>query len=728
MLRRRLAKEADFSVPTLTMTVLIAYWMFLPAHLSAFEPSKAFAIDIVCLFTLVNMALQGDARTLGVSLRLWWTASAPWQRTGAVALIALALEIVLSTALSLVPRTSLAGTLNRGQGTAHILLVAGMVATAWPNLARGRSFTGVLGALAVGGVIPAVITITQAWGYDPVSGTALQLDRPTATFGNAVILGSMVAVSALAAAELALASSSSRHIVPSSTAAEGGSFTGLPRADDASRVNPNQLSLEISRRILHIRRVVITLGALLFPATLVLSAIEPDCRWVVFPACIASAGSVSNWLLARGGSTQAKGATTAWICVAILCLVAVGLSRSRGPIIALGAGTAIRVAVHELVTGAKRSRAFSRALGVGLVLVTVTVLFGAIGPIAGLIEQKGIMAKRPDAETVVAGQIAITLRDSWSTRLDVAGRAISIYRTGRGQIDETIASRAGLTVGMQRQDIQDLILAGSVDPYPREIRRAFGFGPDSQAMILGIDGAGLTFDRAHNAVLDVLITLGIAGLGLMAIAGTSVMMRARTLTCDAASRLDGSGSLLGMWTVIGLSSLTGVDSTGQSLVTWVLAGAALAQISKTDTRYLEWAKPDTHASTHRQNGVRRSVSREASLTVWTLFGVILMVATWGLPETSANNPMRWGCATFTAITLWAHGYQHAWNQRRSFAVGVSCFIACLIAYPLFGALSAGADARHSIETGEVSKGRATHLERAIVNDPGQFTYWFLRER
>jgi len=116
------------------------------------------------------------------------------------------------------------------------------------------------------------------------------------------------------------------------------------------------------------------------------------------------------------------------------------------------------------------------------------------------------------------------------------------------------------------------------------------------------------------------------------------------------------------------------------------------------------------------------------LTVWALFGVILMAATWGLPETSANNPMRWGCATFTAITLWAHGYQHAWNQRRLFAVGVSCFIACLIAYPLFGALSAGADARRAIETGEVSKGRGTHLERAIVNDPGQFTYWFLRER
>ena len=712
---------------TVTISILLAYWMFLPTHLSVFEPSKAFAIDIVCLLTLVTTALQGDVPTLGVSLRSWWTVSGPWHRTGAMALTALVLEIVLSTALSLVPRTSWTGTLNRGQGTAHILLVVGMLATAWPEIAKGRSISVILAGFALGGVIPASVTIMQSWGYDPVSGTALQLDRPTATFGNAVILGSMLAVSALAACELAVLSAWRMGDATKRPAGDVGSDTCKTRLDDVSQTNPTP-SLQVPHQLLSIRAIGIAVGLLMFPGSIALSATDPHYRWVVFPACIASAGIASNVLQGDQCLTQTRRVMIAWIIVAILCLVAVGLSRSRGPIVALGTGTAVRIAVHEFVTGAKRARALCRALGVGLVVVTVAVLFGAIGPIAGLVTRNGNFPERVEAESVVAGQISITLRDSWSTRLDVAARALEAYRTGFLRIDETIASRAGLTVGMQRHDILELILNSPANSYPLEIRRAFGFGPDSQSIILGIDGAGLTFDRAHNAILDVLVTLGIAGLGLMTIAGTSIMSRAWALSFDSVSKADGSGSLLGIWTVIGVSSLTGIDSTGQSVVTWVLAGASVAQISRARKKDHEWSVPDTSTISKHPNSVMRSISYGYLWTIWLVFGVILVAAFSFILVESSNSPLLWGCATFITVTAWACGNQPVRNKRRFVALGSSCIIACLIAFPVFGALSAGSDARLALEHGHKSKGNQTHLERALVNDSGQFAYWFLRER
>jgi len=258
------------------------------------------------------------------------------------------------------------------------------------------------------------------------------------------------------------------------------------------------------------------------------------------------------------------------------------------------------------------------------------------------------------------------------------------------------------------------------------LRRAIGYGPESQVALIGTDAAGQPFDRAHAAPLDILLALGAIGLATATtLAAATVIVSVRFSRQGEAFPFD--RTILPLLVTSGVASLTGVDGTAQVLVTWALVAVALARAS---SQTAAEASPDTDGPAMASADQNRSPGLRA-------LGTGCAIATSGLVLTmvigdGATDPTTWGVSATAAVMASSVMASHSLSGgtisagKWIYNVVVPCVVVSIMMTPAWSALAAGAYARAATMPGTSVDDRQVLLSRAIMVDPGLVTYRELR--
>lgn len=180
--------------------------LYVPESLSAYEPPKTqFVIFVAVIVSFLSIGDRAGVWRRPVSGNDQQSANVSTTRTvGIVAGLLFVFFVVVSSFGSIAPGTSLSGTLNRGQGTAFLVVLTAALILNRANLEVRRTREWIIRTVVLGSVAPMVVAVAQALGIDPVVGREFPGDRPPGTIGNAVSLGTYLAVVAVLSAGLAV--------------------------------------------------------------------------------------------------------------------------------------------------------------------------------------------------------------------------------------------------------------------------------------------------------------------------------------------------------------------------------------------------------------------------------------------------------------------------------------------------------------------------------------------
>ena len=627
--------SAGWAAPILPLAIVASYVVYAPDVLAGIEPPKTFVAGLILGTAILQAIVTGAWRDAVVSLRATWSTGEPWRRAGVASLVAFLLVVGASTAVSIVPRSSVLGTLNRGQGTLFVGTLVVAIAACWPALRTPAGARSVVRAIAAGGFIPAVVAIVQSVGYDLARGGPVTTDRAAGTLGNPVNLGTMMAMSAVAAMALAyeafgpharwffrplaVRGGGQLRIGGEGDAATVGGVGGKPPvprgAIPTASANPEQPSRDLaherlpvpqgamptasanpdqpSRDLAHERLPVpqgampIILGALgvaVAIGTRVAGIIWPDVAWVVVPvsviasALIASPRDIPHDGIGQAGRRLSQVRGFLWVMVAVACIAAVGASRSRGPAIALGVGAAAWITLAVLPHRFGRVRRAVTGVAVAGVVTVVAFVAGSALP-ATVRAIRALPAGAIGGGGAIAevqAQAEAVSRDTLGTREIAWQASIDAFRFGSHVLDPRWIGTAMASSGHQIADLDAISALPDHRAASSLVRRAIGYGPESHVALLGTDAAGQPFDRAHAAPLDILLAHGAIGLAAAVVLATATVVVSvgfgRHRDATASDRV-----VVPVLVASGVASLTGVDGTAQVLVTWALVGLALAR-------------------------------------------------------------------------------------------------------------------------------------------------------
>ncbi|HYB44364.1 MAG TPA: hypothetical protein VEL75_21495, partial [Candidatus Methylomirabilis sp.] len=377
----------------------------------------------------------------------------------------------ITTAVSIAPGQSLLGVFGRGMGLITIGAAALVFFVVRIECRSARAMWGLIDAALLGSVPVCVLALGQAAGWDPLPGSwdpAVVDLGVRSTLGQHTFLGSyLVVLVPLAAGRLDSALRACR-------AAE--SVAGARGVPVAALVTG----------------AVWTAGAL--GLVELASGWDPG-WWLLVPWGIAGA---AVWALVGAAARERPGSPIAVALLALLLLMQVAvvvLSRARGALLATLLGLVVAGVAMLAGRRARKMLALSAATA-GLVVLGIGLLNVPDSPLAPL------------------------------ARIGVLSRLSHVTDVGRGTPGWfRLRVWKGIASGWRRQ------LAGEeVVPDTRPVLRSvIGYGPETQLLVLepfsrpslGVRRAGgsgwrgqYLVDRAHNALLDQLVTGGLVGAGL----------------------------------------------------------------------------------------------------------------------------------------------------------------------------------------------------------------------
>ena len=735
MTRRPVGAQIAQMIP---VAIVASYVVYAPDVLAPIEPPKTFMVAMILGVAVVQTISTGAGREALKEIRRTWLENNPWLRTALASLAVFLVVSVASTTASIVPRSSLLGTLNRGQGTLFVATVVVAIALSWPVLRTRCGARNIVRAIGLGGIIPATIAIGQSVGYDLVGGGISSTDRASGTLGNPVNLATMMAMSAIAAMALAYEAWEASRKLPVS-----GGDDEPTRADGSLTSENIERSRPTSRDALSL--FLIAIGIALAIAARLAGIKWPEVEWTLVPASVVASaligwpGDYANARVTPGpkskspnlnplDSREVRWRAYLWACVAVACIAAIGASRSRGPAIALGIGAATWVSLAVLPRQAGLLRRAGICVAVAGSVTVVAFVAGSALPAtvrairalpAGSIGGGGAIAE-VHAQADAIGRDTIGTREiAWASSLDT-------FRYGSRVLDPRWVVTAMASSGHQMADLEAISTLPDHRAMSSLLRRAIGYGPESQVALIGTDAAGQPFDRAHAAPLDILLALGAIGLAAATtLAAATVIVSVRFSGQGEAFPFD--RTIVPLLVTSGVASLTGVDGTAQVLVTWALVAVALARAA---SQTAAEASPDSDgpampsAVQHLSPGLRALGTGCAIATS----GVVLTMAIGD----GATDPTTWGVSATAAVMASSVMASHSLSGgtisagKWIYNVVVPCVVVSIMMTPAWSALAAGAYARAATMPGTSVDDRQVLLSRAIMVDPGLVTYRELR--
>ena len=735
MTRRPVGAQIAQMIP---VAIVASYVVYAPDVLAPIEPPKTFIVAMILGVAVIQAISTGVWRVALTEIRRTCLRDNPWLRTALASLAIFLVVAVASTAASIVPRSSLLGTLNRGQGTLFVATVVVAIALSWPILRTRCGARNIVRAIGLGGIIPATIAIGQSVGYDLVGGGIASTDRASGTLGNPVNLATMMAMSAIAALAMAYEAWTISRKLPVS----GGE-------DEPTRADGSVAS-EIIEGIPATPRGAISIffvaiGVAIAIAARLAGIKWPEVDWAVVPASVVASALIgwpadyANARVTLGPQSKSPNPTSLnsrevrwraylWAFVAVACIAAIGASRSRGPAIALGIGVAtwVSLAVPPRQAGLLRRAGIWVAVA-GSVTVVAFVAGSALPATvrairalpAGSIGGGGAMAE-VQAQANAVGRDTIGTREiAWASSLDT-------FRYGSRVLDPRWVGTAMASSGHQMADLVAISTLPDHRAMSSLLRRAIGYGPESQVALIGTDAAGQPFDRAHAAPLDILLAHGAIGLATAAVlAVATVVVSMRFSGQDEAFTFD--RTIVPLLVTSGVASLTGVDGTAQVLVTWALVAVALARAASqtaAEASSVSDGPAMPSADQHRSPGLRALGTGCAIATSGVVLSMVI--------GDGATDPTTWGVSATAAVMASSVMSSHSlsWSTISAgkwiYNVVVPCVVVSIMMTPAWSALAAGAYARAATMPGTSVEDRQALLSRAIVVDPGLVTYRELR--
>jgi O-antigen ligase len=440
------------------------------------------------------------------------------QRAAITCAFAVLLSALAATVFSVLPRISLSGSHLRNFGlfseAMHVVLFLSVVAV----LRRREQLHRALDTLVLVGAFTGLYGIAQATGLDPLRGGFMTPGEPLlSTVGNASYYGELIVVAmVVTAARLAAARERVRGASESSpTLAPGfniavGAIAGLVQLVLLLRLTGS------STAPWWLSPLVLLFGLALLCSD---SAIAPR-RWG--PRC--DAAVYAALFVLQVVCLALTGSRTAWIAAAIASVVFVAIAtRQRRLRLAVGLTAILFVTLS----------------GLGLVATMEESPVPGLGSLPGVARVTAVMGARKTLE----GRIAI-----WNDILTLAAAG------GQGVIDG--------------------------DPF-HVLRPLVGYGPgalyvvdDRFTSVRRLHFEPARIDRAHNEMLDRLVTMGAFGLSAwLALTGVVLALAVRAVPAGGAShqRWSVAGVASGLIGLI-VNDLSGPGDPTSRIYFWFLAG------------------------------------------------------------------------------------------------------------------------------------------------------------
>lgn len=440
----------------------------LPGAAGPYDDPKAWALPVLVALTALAWVIQ---RRDGLSLPAVGPAGRRWGVPAVVA--AYAAWWVITTLASLAPGQSLLGNFGRGLGLLSFGAAILLFPLAWSECRSPRATRAVIDAALLGSVPVCVLALGEAAGWNPLPvgwDPAVASLTVRSTFGQHIFLGSyLVALIPLA----------------------------LARLDWGLREPPREEAESGPEAGRHRRDLVAGAGWVAGAIGLVALASRWDLAWWLLIAWGVLGGGAAALAGSLGGAIPLLSVPVVGALLAGQLSVVI-LSQARGAFLGMLAG--LSVAGFALLA---RRRAWKLLSAAAVALVAVGLLVGALN--------------LPDSP--VASLRAAPLLGRLSRLAEARPGSPGWFRLQVWQ---------GTLEGWQRQLGGEVLVPG----LPPLVRSLVGYGLETQLVTLdrlalprlGVllargDGwrAQYIVDRAHNVVLDHLVTGGLIGVGLWAL-------------------------------------------------------------------------------------------------------------------------------------------------------------------------------------------------------------------
>ena len=697
---------------------------------------------------------------------------------------------LLSPLFSVSPDTSWFGTLGRGQGTIFMIALGAILILATGDLRRPGTSALLVRILSIGALPVAISTVLQRFGIDPVSLTLCGVERVPTTIGNALPGATYLSVATLVALELARQAWLRRDDVEDGPAPSTVPATG-PRRETARRRRRTVGAFGVTDtpvvRPGWQRPVAEASGALalLYGG---MWAVRDDLSttWLPIPLALVWGASVVRSVGLRP-VVRWNVAFAGWLALAAVLLIGNGITLSRGP--AAGFVLGLGIWIIALFTGAKPgTRLSSVAIPVALATAGTLVMVGAwftpstvclatpgsrtAGASApaplpaasgGGVAPSGAEAKQPASATapvappapvapsisdqtlsVVSSRVNIfTDPRVWSSvswRTNIWEQSLVVYMDRPAPSAPRARSMAAALAGAQFGDVSRLNGLPDHRPAGSWWYRLFGYGPESQVFTLATSTSPdiravqgeITYDRAHNVVLDVLLTTGAVGLVAWAVnLGAAFLLGWRLRRLGTAGVA--TAALAPVLVCILVSGLSGVDATAITLINWVVIAMCIivptnvpASLPATAARRSETAPTGRRATVVAVPA--ESLGDELTrlgVVAGVLLAACVVASVLGL---GATTPLAWAVGAFVGLCIAGLAVAERPFPRGRPDLGVitvtvvAALFATIVMVPGWSAMAAGHYARLTQQSVLPKDQVAALAKRAVALDPGQATY------
>ena len=505
--------------------------------------------------------------------------------------------------------------------------------------------------------------------------------------------------------------------------------------------------------------------------------------WVAIPLALAWGAAVAR-TVSRTIAVPPGVAVAGWSGVVILSSVANGLTLSRGPqlgLLAAGAVWVVAVATVGVRRFDLRAGALAAAGFAGAVVVTGASWFipvvgcqpeGAATPAptsapvlaadpksassSGDAPSTPSAPSAPEAPSVAAatapalggaidravamvndrlnfqGSSASAASLGW--RANVWTHALDVYLGQPPSVEAKARAMAAALAGAQYGDVAALNRSPGSRAPGGWWYRIMGYGPESQVFTLATSTSAdiravqgeITYDRAHNVVLDVLLTTGAVGLAAWAVNLGAAFVLAWRLRRGGAVGV-ATASLAPILLCILVSGLSGVDATAITLINWVVIATCMLVTPEglvaTPTR-----RPEVPVPSRRPIAPAVVASDEVVPLVvvsGALLAACVAASVFGL---GATSPLAWSVGAFVGLAIGGlavaeRPFPRGRPDLRVVTVTVvAALVSTIVMTPGWNAMAAGHYARLTQSSTLPKEQVAAMAKRAVALDPGQATY------